>query len=215
MDSHLEKANRTAVDAGKAMIKLFDFAASVLEELSKGVEDSSGLKVGRYDRVRLSTQEARVIQRYTNSRNKGDSRVQRYVYSLFSPVERSEDPCFPFLLVSLVNVEGRPPCIVYGIVQKVEGRARTDREYCEYFLLWVNERINEICCPDHKKDYGWEARHELAGSAGDKRLTARVSLQTTGLFDITEETLSERAKTISQWFNDRLGLPAGTSATAR
>lgn len=213
MGTDLQKANLTAVDAGKAMIRIFDFAASVLEELSRGVEDSSGLKVGRYDRVRLSTQEARVIQRYTNSRNKGDSRVQRYVYSLFSPVERSEDHLrFPFLLISLVNAEGRPPGIVYGIVQKIEGKARTNREYCEYFLLWVNERLNEICCPDHGVDYGWQVRHELAGSAGDKRLIARVSLQTTNVFDINEDNLSERAKTIAQWFNDRLGLPAGTSA---
>ena len=39
MDADLEKANRTAVDAAKAMIKIFDFAASVLEELAEIVAE--------------------------------------------------------------------------------------------------------------------------------------------------------------------------------
>ena len=65
MDTDLEKANRTAVDAAKAMIKIFDFAASVLEELAETVAGESSLKLGRYDAVRYAMQDARIIQRYT------------------------------------------------------------------------------------------------------------------------------------------------------
>ena len=54
MDTDLEKANRTAVDAAKAMIKIFDFAASVLEELAETVAGESSLKLGRYDAVRYA-----------------------------------------------------------------------------------------------------------------------------------------------------------------
>ena len=71
MDTDLEKANRTAVDAAKAMIKIFDFAASVLEELAKTVAEESNLKLGRYDVLRYAMQDTRIIQRYTGRHSRG------------------------------------------------------------------------------------------------------------------------------------------------
>lgn len=210
MESNLEKAEQTAVDAAKAMIKVFDFASSVLEEISKSITEISDLKVGQYDLVRLSTQDARLIRRHTKSRSYGEARVQRYIYTLLSipgDVVRSPKDRHPFVLVSLANAEGRPPSICYGIVRKMEGQEKTDKDYLDCFLLWINEKLNEICRLAEKKEHGWEIEEEITGKTEASRLRAHIQFQQTKLFDIiNEELLSERASMIANWFIDRLGM---------
>jgi len=207
MQSDLEKAEQTAVDAAKAMIKVFDFAISVLEELSKAVADASGLKLGRYDQVRLSMQDARVIRRYTKSRSYGEARVQRYIFSLFSiPIDSMKTAIsrYPFLLVSLVNAEKRPPSIIYGVIDKIAGKEKTDKDFVEFFLFWLNEELETICSQAKRRVYGWEIQHELSGRADANRLEAKALFQVTKLFDISgEEALSERATEIGKWFADQ------------
>lgn len=44
----------------------------------------------------------------------------------------------------------------------------------------------------------------LEGNTQANKLRARVSFQTTRLFDITGENLAERAQMIAEWFRDRL-----------
>ena len=208
MQVDLNKAEQTAVDAAKAMIKVFDFAASVLEELSKAVAEATDLKLGQYDAVRLSTQDARVIRRYTKSRSYGEARVQRYLYSLFSippDLFKTPEDQHPFLLVSLVNVESRPPSLIYGIVKKIEGNEKTDKDFVDFFLLWLNEELNAICQQAERREYGWELEHQLSGRADANKLRARVSFQAMRLFDISsEEQLSERATAVAKWFTDLL-----------
>ena len=111
----------------------------------------------------------------------------------------------PFLLVSLVNIEKRPPGIVYGIIEKIKGHEKTDKDFVDFFLLWLNEHLKTICSQTEKKDYGWVLNHKLSGKADANKLTARVLFHVTRLFDITtEEDLSERAATIGEWFTDLL-----------
>ena len=209
METNLEKAERTAVDAARAMIKTFDFASSVLEETSKSVAETSGLKVGKYDLFRLSTQDARLIRRYTKSRSYGEARVQRYMYSLFSipsdMVESSRD-IHPFILISLVNVEARAPSICYGIMRKIQGHDQNHQGFLDCFFLWINEKLTEICRLAEEKEYGWEIEQEITGKTETSRLRAHVQFQQARLFDITsEEFLSERASMIANWFINRLG----------
>ena len=206
VERNLTKAEKTAVDAAKAMIKIFDFSESVLEALSRAVTEASGLKVGKYDLVKLSTQDARVIRRYTKSQSHGESRVQRYIYTLYSSPS-SKKKLLPFILISLVNKDGLPPGIVFGIVEKIQGEEKTDNDFIGYFLLWINEQLKDIREHEGRKKLGWEIEHELSGKADMKKLRARVSFEECGLFDITsEEMLSERAMTISNWFKERLQL---------
>ena len=156
----------------------------------------------------VSTQDARVIRRYTKSRSYGEARVQRYLYSLFSiPPDLFNTPedQHPFLLVSLVNVECRPPSLIYGIVKKIEGNEKTDKDFVEFFLLWLNEELNAICQQGERREYGWEVENQLSGRADVNKLRASVSFQFTKLFDISsEEQLSERATAVAKWFTDWL-----------
>jgi hypothetical protein len=210
MGTDLKKAEQTAVDAAKVVIKVFDFATSILEELSKAIADSSELKLGKYDQTRLGIQDARVIKRYTKSRSYGETRFQRYIYSLFSiPHEPAISPInrYPFLLVSLVNVESRPPGIVYGLIKKIEGQEKTEKDFLEFFLLWLSEELNKICSQAKKREHTWEIERELPGRAEANRLKAQVSFQKSRLFDISsEEYLSERATNIGNWFEKMLNL---------
>jgi hypothetical protein len=210
MDSYLEQAEQTALDAANAIIKLLDFSSSVLEELSKAVADVSGLKFAQYNIARLNMQDARVIRRYTKSRSLGEVRVHRYIYTLYSmPSEKtySTRDLYPFLLISLLNKEERPPEVVYGTIQKIAGEEKSDKDFIEYFLLWLNEQLGQIYGLGEKKEYGWEVTQEISGRADANKIKAKVSFQVTKLLDITsDELLSERASTIAKWFIDRLGL---------
>jgi hypothetical protein len=216
MDADLEKANRTAVDAAKAMIKIFDFAASVLKELAETVEEESSLELGRYDAVRYAIQDARIIQRYARRHSRGESQVRRYLYSLFSiPDELTATatgtPHKAFLLVSLVNQEERFPEIVYGILEQIKGIEKTEKDFCEFFLLWLNEQLDQICKSGTQTDHGWEIEGQVSGRAEANKLKARLAFQRTTLFDISEENLPERAEMIVKWFNDRLASSTGKS----
>lgn len=208
METDLQKAERTAVDAARAIVKIFDFAYSVLEPISKSVAENSGLKGAHQDYVRLSIQDARLIRRLIKSRSYGETRLQRYLYSSFSipsdtPKSQKEDT--PFILVSLVNSEERPPSICYGIIGKIEGREKRDRDYLDCFLLWINEKLNEACGSAEKREYGWELQTEITGKTEASRLKAHIQFQQTKLFDIVnEDILTERALMIANWFNDRL-----------
>ena len=210
MGSYLEQAEQTAVDAANAIMKLLDFASSVLEELAKAVADVSGLRFAKDNIARLNMQDARVIRRYTKPRSLGEVRIHRYIYTVYSiPSEQSYSTkdLHPFLLISLVNREERPPEVIYGIVQKIEGEEKSDRDFIEYFLLWLNEQLSRICVLAEKREYGWEVTQEISGRADANKIKARVSFQVTKLLDITsDELLSERASAIAKWFKDRLGL---------
>ena len=92
-------------------------------------------------------------------------------------------------------------------VEKIQGEEKTDNDFIGYFLLWLNEQLKDIREHEGRKKLGWEIEHELSGKADMKKLRARVSFEECGLFDITsEEMLSERAMTISNWFKERLQL---------
>ncbi|MBW1668484.1 MAG: hypothetical protein JRJ66_10610 [Deltaproteobacteria bacterium] len=210
MENDLEKAERTAVDAAKAVVKTFDFAYSILGEISKSIAETSSLKVGQHNFVRLSTQDARLIRRHTKSRSYGESRIQRYLYSLLSvtgETAKSPKDRHPFILVSLANTEGRPPSICYGIIRKLEGQEKSDKDYLDCFLLWINEKLKEICGSAKKAEHGWEIEEEITGKTEASKLRAHIQFQQTKLFDITnEELLSERATMITNWFLERLGM---------
>lgn len=138
MANEIDRAEETAVHAAQAMIRVVNFGDSVLEALTKAVAEvpESPLRPG--SRVRLSTQDARLIGRYATPANLGETRIQRYLYSLFSLTAGSAPQSkniYPFLLVSLVNAEGRPPLLVYGLIEKLEGREEKAKYFCEYFLL--------------------------------------------------------------------------------
>ena len=211
MASDLERAKQTAVNAAKAVIKIYDFAASVLEELAKAVDEESELKLGRYP-LYNALMDARVIRRHTKSRSLGESKLCRYIFSRFSLPQSSGSEldrgplCVPFILVSLVNKEHRPPEIVYGVIEKIEGK-EDDRVFCQYFLLWLNECLNEICGLALQRDYGWQVKEaEVSGRAEASRLRANVSFQRMPLLDINEDNLPDRARTIAEWFKSWLSL---------
>lgn len=208
MWSELEKAERTAVDGAKAVIKTFDFAYSILEEVSKSIVETSDHKAGQYDVCRLSTQDAKLIRRHTKSRSYGEARIQRYLYTLFSiPEEDKKSPKerHPFLLASLVNKEGRPPYLCFGIIRRTEGKEKTERDYLECFLLWNNEELDEICRSAEKSEYGWQIEEEITGNTDASKLRAHIQFQQARLFDISdEEQLTERAIMMANWFTERL-----------
>ena len=143
--------------------------------------------------------------------------MRRYLYSLFSiPDELTATatgtPHKAFLLVSLVNQEERFPQIVYGILEQSEGIIeKTEKEFCEFFLLWLNEQLDQVCKSGTQTDHGWEIEGQVSGRAEANRLKARLTFQRTTLFDISEENLPERAEMIVKWFSDRLALSTGKS----
>ena len=128
--------------------------------------------------------------------------MRRYLYSLFSiPDELMATATGTlhkaFLLVSLVNQEERFPEIVYGILEQIEGTEKTEKEFCEFFLLWLNEQLDQICkSSGTQTDHGWETEGQVSGRAEANRLKARLTFQRTTLFDISEENLPERAEMI-------------------
>jgi len=125
------------------------------------------------------------------------------LFSVPEGVEQAKD-IHPFLLVSLANVEGRPPGIIFGLIHKLAGQEKDDRKFAEIFLLWLNERLEEICRSASHKEYGWELEQELVGTTEVSRLKAQVSFHKDRLFDITDENLAERGRVIADWFKDRL-----------
>ena len=208
MGDKLLKSEETAVAAARAMIKTFDFAYSILEELSKTIAETTELRINQSDICRLSTQDARLIRRHTRSRSYGEARIQRYLYSLFSIPDSHMRPngnSYPFVLISLANKEGRAPHICFGILTKLQGEEKTDKDFLECFLLWINEEFDEICRSANKKDYGWETEGEITGKTEMSKLRARIQFQNSRLFDIgNEEQLTERANMLANWFTERL-----------
>ena len=210
--SDLEEAEKTAIDAAEAILKVFDFAIPVLRELSRLVADNTSLSLHEYDQVHHSLMDEAVVTRFIKSH----SRIHRFVYSLFlldkkdGHAGKAKSESVPFILVSLINSEDRrPPCIVYGVLKRLsKAESMTDKNFAGFFMFWLNENLNKISLPENMKGDGWELKHELKGNVGKEKLQALVSFQVKKhLFDITEDNLGEQAEIIAGWFGKHLNLP--------
>jgi len=199
MEQNIEKAENTAINAAKAYIKLLDFAASVISALAQSVELNTDLKI-KEQPLRYSGQSANYIKRYTKSKSLGELQIRRYIYTLFEAIKKKGSDFIPFLLISLVNNESRPPNIVFGLLKKIEGEEKTIKDFCEFYLLWINEQFNEI-----KENHGNTIReHELSGSAEYRKLKAFVVFGEERLLDISQHNLKEKAEKITNWFKEEM-----------
>lgn len=198
MNDAKKKAEETAVNAVKAIIKIYDFTASVLVELARNIRDLTGFKIGRYNYLRHPKQDQRVLKRYLkNPQSFGEIWVKRYFSTLFS----LDTDKFPFLLASLINSEMRPPALIYGVLQKLDGQ---DTYFCDYYFLWLNERLDEICKPTNRKEYGFDIEETLSASSEQNKLKAHISFQITPLLDINDKNLPEHVTNIVEWFKKRI-----------
>lgn len=212
MTTDLQRAERTAVNAADAMVRILDYAVSVLDELLRAVAKVSGLRLARSDAVRFSNRDPLVIQRYVEDAGPGASRVQRFAFGLFTvPFQfagpnKAKSKAMPFMMISIVNREGRPPSLLYGLIKDREGRVRTEEQFGEYVLFRLNEDLDTLREGAKRKKHGWTLRVDAPGRADANRLEATVEFDEMPLFDTDESNLGERAEEIGRWLRERLGV---------
>lgn len=213
MTTDLQRAEQTAVNAADAMVRILDYAVSVLDELLRAVAKVSGLRLARSDAVRFSNRDPLVIRRYVEDAGPGASKVQRFAFGLFTVpfqlAKSTKSQAMPFMMISLVNREGRPPSLLYGLIKDREGRVRTEEQFGEYVLLKLNEDLDALREGSKRKKHGWTLRVDAPGRADTNRLKATVDFDEMPLFDTDESNLGERAEEVGRWLRERLGVAPG------
>ena len=212
MGDQLKKAEKTAVDAGQAMVKLVDFSASVMIELGKSVASGVGMRLTRSSVIRYSLSDPFIVHRFTQGKGMGDVMIQRYIFASFVlPFTLARKAgggrLLPFMMASLVNDEKRPPRIIYGALLDIQGRERSTDLLVEMYMLWLNEGLDAIKKKCSKEPAGgWSITHELPARAESEILSAFVKFDEMPLLDIDRTSLPARASIIVNWFTRVLSL---------